>query len=207
MLPYIPVISNTQIPLTSIVITQENPWQPTKSSNQPKPEQVTVEEGMTLTSIAVTHNTTIQRLYNKNLNIDNPDLINVEQVLVIPLSDEQLADRPLTPQIATVSPQIGSQAGNSYTPGYCTYFAKQMRPDLPNNLGNANTWYINAAAQGFAVGYTPRVGAVAAAIDYMHVAIVTAVSGNTVTVSEMNYVAFNTVSSRTAPISEFRYIY
>jgi surface antigen len=102
---------------------------------------------------------------------------------------------------------VGNTAGNAYAYGQCTYYAKLMRPDMPNNLGNANTWFYNAAAQGFAVGYTPRVGAVAAAIGYMHVAIVTAIHGDgTITVSEENYQGWGVVSSRIAPASEFRYI-
>lgn len=101
----------------------------------------------------------------------------------------------------------GLANGNSYSPGYCTYYAKQRRPDLPNNLGNANTWYQRAVAQGIPVGSEPRVGAIGEAKTYMHVVYIEAVNGNTVTVSEMNYKGRGVVSTRTAPASEFRYIY
>jgi hypothetical protein len=128
------------------------------------------------------------------------------------LPAQEAAEAIFVPQVVSYttfySIPAGSTAGNSYSPGFCTWFAKQMRPDLPNNLGNADTWFANAAAQGFSVGYEPRVGAVAAAISYMHVAIVTAVNGDgTITVSEMNYQGWDVVSQRTTSASEFDYIY
>lgn len=101
----------------------------------------------------------------------------------------------------------GTSSGNSYSPGYCTFYAKNMRPDLPNNLGNADTWYSRAAAQGLSVGSTPRAGAIGETKAYMHVVYIESVHGDTVTVSEMNYKGRGVVSKRTAPASEFRYIY
>lgn len=98
--------------------------------------------------------------------------------------------------------------GNSYSPGYCTWFAKSKRADLPNNLGNAVTWLSRAAAQGYSTGSTPRVGAVAWQGGGLgHVAIVTGVSGNMVTIREMNFKGRYIVSSRTVPSSTFKYIY
>lgn len=103
----------------------------------------------------------------------------------------------------------GNSAGNTYGYGYCTWFVKNMRPDLPNNLGNANTWYSQAAAQGMSVGSTPRVGAVATTTrgSLGHVAYVTGVSGGMVTITEMNVQGWNVQSSQTAPASDYLYIY
>lgn len=102
---------------------------------------------------------------------------------------------------------MGSVAGNGYAPGYCTWYAKNKRPDLPNNLGNANTWYSNAAAMGLPVGTTPRVGAIGQAVGQMHVVYVEAVNGDTVTISEMNYGGLYRMNTRTVPASNFVYIY
>lgn len=102
-------------------------------------------------------------------------------------------------------------SGNLYTPGNCTWYAKSRRPDLPNNLGNANTWYSSAQSQGWNVGLTPKKGAIAASADGMlgHVAYVEGVSldGQFVTISEMNYNGLYSVNTRTVPYTDFRYIY
>lgn len=98
--------------------------------------------------------------------------------------------------------------GNFYAYGNCTHLAKELRPDLPNNLGNANMWYINAKAQGLPVGYEPAVGAVAeATTGYMHVAVVQKIDGDRIYIIEKNYEGFNIVSSRWANASDFRYLY
>ncbi|MDZ7786252.1 MAG: LysM peptidoglycan-binding domain-containing protein [Candidatus Saccharibacteria bacterium] len=99
-----------------------------------------------------------------------------------------------------------SSAGNRYVRGYCTWYVKNRRPDLPNNLGNAISWVSRAASQGLPTGSTPRAGAVGQSGN--HVVYVESVNGNgTVTVSEMNWNGWNVKSSRTAPASSFRYIY
>src|SRR5690606_39734143 len=122
------------------------------------------------------------RIYAKNKKIEHPDEITVGETLVIPSKDEKLKKRK-NPAVtntsqanasgAAAAPQsqrspVGAQAisragnssGNTYYYGYCTWYAKSKRPDLPNNLGNANTWVARAAAQGFATGSTPRAGAI-----------------------------------------------
>ena len=57
------------------------------------------------------------------------------------------------------------------------------------NWGNANTWDNNARAAGYAVNSTPAVGALAQtdAGPFGHVAVVEAIEGSNVVVSEMNY--------------------
>lgn len=183
-----------------------------------------VAESDNLTKIAELHSTTVERLYAKNLNIANPDVLNIAQVVTIPSATEQLPERPL-PVLAIVATQPltsnsgrtnstnvsgavprGGSAGNTYTAGYCTWYAKSRRPDLPNNLGNANTWTARAASQGLATGSVPQVGAIGQ--QGMHVVYVEAVNGDgTITISEMNYRGLYVTSSRTAPASSFSYIY
>lgn len=100
-----------------------------------------------------------------------------------------------------------TSAGNTYYYGYCTWYAKQRRPDLPNRLGNGGQWVANAAAQGYATGSAPRAGAVAETTG--HVAYVESVNGDgTIVISEMNGPAgWGVVGTRTVPASQYRYIY
>ncbi|MDQ5982327.1 MAG: peptidoglycan DL-endopeptidase CwlO [Patescibacteria group bacterium] len=100
---------------------------------------------------------------------------------------------------------------NSYVWGQCTWYAKNKRPDLSNNLGNANTWYFIAAAEGVAVGTEPRAGAIGATSEgyYGHVVYVESVNDDgTVNISEMNYAGgIGAVHYRTVMPGEFVYIY
>lgn len=110
-----------------------------------------------------------------------------------------------------VSRFASDSAGNTYAPGNCTWYAKSRRPDLPNNLGNANTWYSRAAAQGWNVGSTPKKGAIGTTTAGWagHVVYVEGVSldGKTVTISEMNYRGLYSMNTRTVHYTEFNYIY
>jgi surface antigen len=104
-----------------------------------------------------------------------------------------------------------TDASNSYAWGQCTWYAKNKRPDLPNNLGNANTWYSTAAAEGYSVGSTPYAGAIGTTTEgaYGHVVYVESVNTDgTVNISEMNYAGgVGVVHYRTVAASEFSYIY
>lgn len=195
---------------------------------------VTINPGDTLSSIATTHGTDYVRVFNANEKIANPDIISAGETLRIPTADEELPDRhgefhaaqvPAAPQQpattysaattgslapAPTSP-IGytgaSSAGNTYAWGNCTWYVKNVRPDLPNMLGNGGSWTANAAARGYSTGYTPRVGAVAE--EPGHVAYVEAVNADgTISISEMNYAGgLGQVNHRTVPASNYSYIY
>lgn len=188
-----------------------------KSQQLPEAEtqvEHTIVAGETLAAVAETYQTTWQRLYAKNLQLSDPNVINPGEILQIPDASEELKDRALPVQpksepVATRPKQTtsrGSVAGNSYTAGYCTWYAKNRRMDLPNNLGNADTWVARAAAQGIPTGSTPRVGAIGQ--RGMHVVYVEAVNGDgTVTVSEMNHYQLFEITTRTVTASYFKYIY
>lgn len=104
-----------------------------------------------------------------------------------------------------------SSAGNSYALGNCTWYVKQMRPDLGNFYGNAGNWIGSANSDGFATGSKPKVHAVGVTTAGWagHVVYVERVSldGSTVSISEMNYGGLYQMNWRTVPASEFRYIY
>lgn len=193
---------------------------------------VTVKSGDTLSSIADANKTTYVRIFNANESIVDPNIINEGDKIRIPKEDEALTDRyaeyeaSLAQYIATVATSpaynynysqpsygyattsyAGSTAGNTYYQGYCTWYAKNRRPDLPNMLGNGGQWVGNAAAQGYATGSTPKVGAIAETAG--HVTYVEAVNGDgTITISEMNGAAgFGNVGTRTVAANQYQYIY
>ncbi len=195
-----------------------------KAPEKPAPVYVDVQLGDTLSAIADRYQTSYVRIFDANEQIANPDVIDVGQRFRIPDPSEQLPDRvlPAAPEVqAAVQSAVssspvqarlsqsarGSSAGNTYGYGWCTWYAKQMRPDLPNNLGNGGQWVANARAQGIPTGAVPRAGAIAEQSG--HVAYVEAVNGDQVTVSEMGYnYQPGTVTRRTVSASTFwGYIY
>jgi surface antigen len=198
----------------------------TKKAEKPPAVMVTVQPGDSLSSIAEAQSTTYVRIYNANDFIVNPDLINPGDKVRIPTADETLPDRlaasvqytqpaytatsRTTQNVANRSsaPQkYSSSVGNTYYYGYCTWYAKNRRPDLPNMLGNGGQWVANAAARGYATGTAPRAGAIAETVG--HVAYVESVNGDgTIVISEMNGPAgFGVIGTRTVPASQYRYIY
>lgn len=107
--------------------------------------------------------------------------------------------------------------------GECTWWAINefhaytgVYPDLTDsdNSGDAKYWAGNAVYRHWTVSATPRVDSIAVfpawvngAGSYGHVAWVTAVSGDVITVSEMNFDAWNQVDTRTlVPASSVRFI-
>lgn len=181
----------------------------------PAPTIHTVQPGESLESISGVYATSWIRLYDANDAVQNPDDISPGQQLMIPKQDDVLPSRPLPVPDPVIEQAVRSVAasavtGNTYAYGNCTWYVKNMRPDIPNGLGNANTWQSRAAAAGLPVGTEPRVGAVAtsAAGKLGHVALVTAVNPDgTIVISEMNYTGFNVVSTRTVAATAFAYIY
>lgn len=142
------------------------------------------------------------------------DIKEIEQITQ-PVSSIEPLQAPQIEQLAQVPPpepkvaQRAPIAGNGYVKGYCTWYAKSKRPDLPNNLGDARLWYSRAQAQGIPVGSAPKVGAIGVSFEgyYGHVVYITGISGGNVTLSEMNWKGLGVVSTRTAPATSFKYIY
>ena len=96
------------------------------------------------------------------------------------------------------SPSLSSSAASnnarydasSYPVGECTWGVKSQLSWVGPYWGNAKQWVASARAEGFSVGTTPQVGAVAVWVGgvYGHVALVTAVESSTnIQVSESNY--------------------
>ncbi|HSP08519.1 MAG TPA: LysM peptidoglycan-binding domain-containing protein [Candidatus Dormibacteraeota bacterium] len=93
---------------------------------------------------------------------------------------------------------LGPYTANGFPAGWCTYYVATKRNVTWR--GDAGYWYANAAAQGYAVGSTPKVGSIMVTWESWagHVAYVEAVNpdGSWV-VSEMNWVAFGVIDQRT----------
>lgn len=92
--------------------------------------------------------------------------------------------------------------GHSFPYGYCTWYVAQKRY-VPWS-GNAGTWIFNARSMGYSTGRTPTRGAIVVTTEnryYGHVAIVESVSGDSITVSEMNYAGWGKVDRRVIPLS------
>lgn len=94
------------------------------------------------------------------------------------------------------SPRVKS---NKFPWGWCTYYAAQRFP--VGWRGNAGTWLTGARNAGYATGSTPQVGGLVITSEsgYGHVAVIESISGNNITVTEMNFRGFGVVSSRTIP--------
>lgn len=101
--------------------------------------------------------------------------------------------------------QTKSTSGNTYSYGYCTWYVKNRLSWVPNGWHDARNWTYYAKQQGFTVSSTPIVGSVATKSN--HVAVVDSISGDQITISEMNYEGWNKASSRTIPITGWLFIY
>lgn len=200
-----------------------------------QPVIVSVQPGDTLSSIAEAHSTDYVRLFNANDTIANPDVIDVDQKVRVPTTEEQLPDRysafaativapapvataapapaaaPATAATAYSAPAAApvysqSSAGNTYAYGWCTWYVKSRKPNIPNTWGNAYSWVGSAQANGYSTGSTPVAGAIGAAGN--HVVYVESVNGDQVTISEMAYAGgVGVVHYRTVPANSFFYIY
>jgi surface antigen len=186
-------------PIYSQIVKQE-PAQPEKVD-----VEYIVKPGDNLTVIAKAYSVDLSRLWAKNTQLDNPDLIEPDKPLKIPDKDEVLTDRPMPTTIggstfsiapANSPPSGGFSYGNDMYYGWCTWWVKEHRPDLPRGLGDAYQWVANAQRMGLATGTEPRVNAAAQLGN--HVALVISVNADgSFRISEMNGTAgFGKVDER-----------
>ena len=78
---------------------------------------VVVNPGDYLTRIAEANNSSVQRLYDANTFIDNPDLIFPGQELKVPDEKEEIAHRDM-PSTSVVAQQVHAEAQASTAPSY-----------------------------------------------------------------------------------------
>ena len=209
------VLDKPAVQNITITLPKETP-KPVAEPTKPEPVIYIVVDGDNLSKIGTAYNVEWQRLWAKNTQLTNPDLIHVADQITIPEPSETLA-RELPAVVALpaatpgVAPRVSYDAGNTYDYGYCTWYVKNRRgASIPNMLGNANTWYSRAAAAGMAVGSEPRPGAVGTTTRGAlgHVVYVESVNGDgSINISEMNAPTWGATTYRTAAASEFVYIY
>jgi surface antigen len=111
-------------------------------------------------------------------------------------------------------------SGNAYPWGQCTWYAYERRHQLGlpcgSYFGNAGAWAASAASYGYAVDSNPQVGDVVvfapgqagASAFYGHVAVVEAVEGDSIVISESNARGLGVISTRTVSnASAYEYIH
>lgn len=202
---------------TQDILQPPKETKPVAAPTKPQPVVYSVVDGDNLSKIGTAYNVEWQRLWAKNTQLTNPDLIHVDDKITIPEPSE-LLEREIPAQVSLPAKTPGVVAAapvydgsNTYDYGYCTWYVKNRRgASIPNSLGNANTWYSRAAGAGMAVGSTPRAGAVGTTTrgSLGHVVYVESVNPDgSINISEMNAPVFGGVTYRTAAASEFLYIY
>jgi LysM repeat protein len=93
---------------------------------------------------------------------------------------------------------LGAYPATGFPAGWCTWYVATKRNVTWR--GDAGYWYANAAAQGYPVGSTPKVGSIMVTWESWagHVAYVEAVNADgSWVVSEMNWLAFDVIDERT----------
>ncbi len=196
----------------------------------PQPQVHTVGANDTLESIAEEYSTTWKRLYDKNTDIEHPDVISEGDTITIPLDGEVVEERepPVVVQPAVVpqpvatavvatraapAPRPTAQAGGTravahsgwFPANQCTGYVASRRP--VGQWNNASQWFWQAQRDGWATGYTARVGAAAVTKSGNHVAYVERVDGDRIYISERNYDWNGSYRERWVPASNYKYIY
>lgn len=184
-----------------------------KQDTVKEPKQYILKQNETLTYVSELYTLDLSRLWAKNVQLTNPDLIPVGTVVLIPEADEKLETRDmisleLSNSTGATGTAVtgGSVYGNTYYWGQCVWFVKNQLGWVRNGWGDASSWASSARRDGFNVSETPSIGAVAYTKAYSHVSIVRSIGSGTVHVQEMNFRGLGVVSERDAPISEFLYI-
>lgn len=179
----------------------------------------TVQGGDTLSGLGMKFNVRVVSIKYVN-SMTDADYIRPGDVLKIPpegyepsayqiaLQEKKLAANTRTTASTsntgskiTVSAKAGSKY-NGYPYGYCTYYVATRR-SVPTSWGNAGHWLSSAKRAGYSTGNTPVPGAIMVSSEswWGHVGYVESVSGNTFTISEMNYNGWGVVNRRTLSIN------
>lgn len=169
------------------------------------------EIGVKIDSTIKVERKTWDDIVSEQLKRRDEQLQALEAARLKAVEEAKKAEKPQVAQIPKsiqkvpqkVSSVVRIASANSYSWGQCVWYVATRRA-VPM-WGNANQWLANARAAGWATGNVPRVGAIAwTGKGYAgHVAIVEAVNGNQVTVSDMNYAGVGVVTTRLTSASEW----
>ena len=158
-----------------------------------------VKNNETIASIANTYRSTVEEIITVN-SLELTESVEPGMRILIPNGELPETERPdyVAPVVRRYTPSPYSYSytaqyakGNRYAYGWCTWYAWNQRPDLPSNMGNARNWGSAARGAGFPVDGSPRAGDVFSnsAGYYGHVGYVTGVSGDTISICDMNGIA------------------
>ncbi len=78
-------------------------------------QTITVQAGDYLSELATANNTTVQRLFDKNTQIQDPNLIYPSEVLQVPAINEQLTPRPFPNGVVASTATSVPDADSTYT--------------------------------------------------------------------------------------------
>jgi surface antigen len=164
----------------------------------------TVKSGDTVASIASTYSADQSQIVLYN-DLDLSGLTPGAQIIIpganLPVNLRPGYVAPRTYSAPSLSSVVYGQysaaaVGNSYSFGYCTWYAYNRRAEMGMPIGsfwgNASSWAYAAESAGFVVDHTPSYGAIMQnGGGAGHVAVVESVAANgDVTVSEMNNSAY-----------------
>jgi surface antigen len=171
-----------------------------------------VASGETLSTIAAMYNVDPNMIISQNdlygenitpgMQLVIPDAVIPAAPTQTPASSASTTNTNNNTENNSYNSPVNITYGPNHFPwGYCTWWVAQQRY-VPWS-GNAWQWYGNAQAYGRSVGQTPEPGAIMVTWEsgYGHVAYVESVSGNSFTVSEMNYKGFGIVDTRSLTTS------
>lgn len=197
MLPTLTVLEPPHLEPIAIAIVRQAEEKPTHQTYK-------VKKGDTLISIAKRFKTSWNRLYDKNTNISNPDLIEPGSTLKIPQDSEKLKARKV-PSGAIIQLPVRTATSRNNSPrsggylllgsiGSVKAYGNCVNEPGVNNPGSGNpiTWPV--------LFYEPRIGATAL-WTYNHTGVVTGIwSNGDIEVRHQNFSGMRTRFAR----SEFR---
>lgn len=200
------VASNSPIESTTVKLIENS----TKKEEKKSEVSYRVVKGDNLTKIAKSQNTTVQRLWDKNIRLTNPDRLEVDEVIIVPAPEEVLPPRPLyrlpEPKNVSQSPTSAQSTGlNGYAYPSCTGHVALKRY-VPPGWGNAGSWKQGAINAGWTVSSTPVPGAIGWRPG--HVVYVESVNPDgSITISENNYDWNGSTRTITISPSQYQYLY
>ncbi len=159
-----------------------------------------VKDGETVGEIATKYKANTEKIIAFN-DLPADGSIQIGQKLIVP-DGEKPAPKPKTNYVSR-SYVVGAGTGKSraFPYGQCTWYVAQKRY-VPWS-GHAKSWLANAQAYGFSTGSIPQAGSIMVMQGgnwlgrvYGHVAYVESISGDWVTISEMNHVGWAIKSVR-----------
>lgn len=87
------------------------------NTKSPTDQTITVQPGDYLSKLATTNSTTVQRLYDKNTQINDPNLIFPGEKLQVPAANEQLATRQMPAAASSsITPEATDTSNTSAAP-------------------------------------------------------------------------------------------